>query len=199
MMTLDGAAARLWLQKWRWYQRSAMPWNRVRIHYQLARRGAFAKWPLHGEVLEALRDGRLTIGPQVHFEPGVWLTSQPPGRITIGAGSILNMGVMVAASDHVKIGEHCMFGNGSLVTDANHRFDDPGRPVPWQGFESKGPTIIGDNVWCGVNVVIASGVTIGERCVIGANSVVTHDIPPFSVATGSPARVIKTIEHGPRQ
>ena len=63
-----------------------------------------------------------------------------------------------------------MFANGCFVTDGNHRFDDPDKPVPWQGFTSKGPTRIGDNVWCGANVVITSGVTIGERCVIGANS-----------------------------
>ncbi len=61
--------------------------------------------------------------------------------------------------------------------------------MPWQGFTSKGPTRIGDNVWCGAHVVVTSGVTIGERCVIGANSVVTDDIPPFSIAAGAPARV----------
>jgi acetyltransferase-like isoleucine patch superfamily enzyme len=147
-------------------------------------------------VLEALADGRLSIGPQVHLEPNVWLTSQPPGRITIGGGSFLNLGVMVAAVDHVQIGEHCMLANGCMVTDANHRFDDPERPVPWQGFASKGPTTLGDNVWCGANVVVTSGVSIGERCVIGANSVVTTDIPSFSVAAGSPAQVIKRIEYG---
>ena len=75
-----------------------------------------------------------------------------------------------------------MFANGCFVTDGNHRFDDPDKPVPWQGFTSKGPTRIGDNVWCGANVVITSGVTIGERCVIGANSVVTTDLPPLSIA-----------------
>ena len=67
--------------------------------------------------------------------------------------------------------------------------------MPWQGFTTKGPTRIGDNVWCGANVVVTSGVTIGERCVIGANSVVTTDIPPFSIAAGAPARVIKTITY----
>ena len=70
-----------------------------------------------------------------------------------------------------------MFANGCFVTDGNHRFDDPTEPVPWQGFTTKGPTRIGDNVWCGANVVVTSGVTIGERCVIGANSVVTTDLP----------------------
>ena len=102
---------------------------------------------------------------------------------------------MVAAVELVEIGEHCMFANGCFVTDGNHRFDDPDKPVPWQGFTTKGPTRIGDNVWCGANVVVTSGVTIGERCVIGANSVVTTDIPPFSIAAGAPARVLRTIEY----
>jgi acetyltransferase-like isoleucine patch superfamily enzyme len=107
--------------------------------------------------------------------------------------------VMVAAVELVEIGEHCMFANGCFVTDGNHRFDDPAKPVPWQGFTTKGPTRIGANVWCGANVVITSGVTIGERSVIGANSVVTTDIPPFSIAAGAPARVLKTIEYARRE
>ena len=67
--------------------------------------------------------------------------------------------------------------------------------MPWQGFTTKGPTRVHDNVWCGVNVVITSGVTIGERCVIGANSVITSDIPACSVAAGVPARVLRRIEY----
>jgi acetyltransferase-like isoleucine patch superfamily enzyme len=65
--------------------------------------------------------------------------------------------------------------------------------VTWQGFTTKGPTRIGDNVWCGANVVVTGGVTIGERSVIGANSVVTADVPAGSIAAGSPARVLKAI------
>jgi acetyltransferase-like isoleucine patch superfamily enzyme len=107
----------------------------------------------------------------------------------------LNIGVMVAAADLVEIGEHCMFANGCFITDAEHRFDDSERPVPWQGYTSDGPTRIGDNVWCGANVVITSGVTVGARSVIGANSVVTSDIPPFSIAAGAPARVLRRIEY----
>ena len=70
-----------------------------------------------------------------------------------------------------------MLANGCLVTDGNHRFDDLDNPVPWQGFTTKGPVSIGDNVWLGANVVVTSGVTIGRRAVIGANSVVTEDVP----------------------
>jgi acetyltransferase-like isoleucine patch superfamily enzyme len=187
--------ARLWWQKWRWYQRNTLPWNRFAIHRELAERRAFARWPLHGNVLEALRDGRLEVGEHTLFEPDVWLTISDGGRIRIGGDTYLNIGVMVAAVDLVEIGSHCMFANGCFVTDANHRFDDPDQPITWQGFTSKGPTRIGDNVWCGANVVVTTGVTVGERCVIGANSVVTADIPPFSIAAGIPAKVLRRVEY----
>ena len=193
---MDRADAKLWAQKWRWYERNGLPWNRARIHLAFARRRAFARWPLHGNVLEMLREGRLVLGEHVLLEPGVWLTAMAPGRIVIGAGTFLNLGVQVAAVGLVEIGAHCMFANGCFVTDADHRFDDPRTPVPWQGFTTKGPTRVGDNVWCGANVVITSGVTVGERCVIGANSVVTRDLPARSIAAGSPARVLKTIPSG---
>ena len=160
------------------------------------RRQAFVRWPVHGNVLEMLRQGRLEVGPQALLEPHVWLTGPGSARIRIGGGTFLNIGVMVAALELVEIGQHCMFANGCFVTDSNHRFDDPERPVPWQGFTTRGPTRVEDNVWCGANVVVTSGVTIGERSVIGANSVVTADIPPFSIAAGAPAQVLRRIEYG---
>jgi acetyltransferase-like isoleucine patch superfamily enzyme len=193
---VDPADLRLWAQKWRSYQRSSLPWNRAQIHWELAARRAFCRWPLHGNVLEMLRDGRLEVGANVLLEPGVWLTAPAPGRIRLGEGTFLNLGVQIAAVELVDIGAHCMLANGCFVSDGSHRFDDPRRPVPWQGFTTKGPTRIGDNTWCGAHVVVTSGVTIGERCVIGANSVVTRDLPPFSIAAGVPARVLRTMEPG---
>ena len=190
---MDRSDARLWWVKWRWYQRNALPWNRARIHREFARRRAFAKWPVNGEVLELLRAGRLEIGEGSLLEPGVWITGGDRGRIRIGEGVFLNQGVMIAATDLVEIGDHCMLANGAFVTDADHRHDDPTRPITWQGFTSKGPTRLGDNVWLGANVVVTSGVTIGSRSVIGANSVVTRDIPPGVIAAGAPARVLKEI------
>jgi acetyltransferase-like isoleucine patch superfamily enzyme len=187
-------ALRLWAQKWRWYEHNALPWNRAWIHWELMRREAFARWPLHGNVLEALREGRLEVGAQVLFEPGVWITAPGAACVRIGAGTFLNMGVMVAAQELVEIGDHCMLANGCFVSDASHRYDDLAKPITWQGFESKGPTRIGDNCWLGANVVVTSGVTVGERCVIGANSVVTRDVEPFSIAAGAPAKVICRIE-----
>jgi acetyltransferase-like isoleucine patch superfamily enzyme len=184
--------ARLWWQKWRWYERNSLPWNRARIHREFARRRAFCRWPLHGNVLEAFREGRLELGEQVLFEPGVWITAPGAARVRIGDGTFLNLNVMIAAYELVEIGSHCMLANGCFVSDANHRYDDLTRPVTWQGFTSKGPTRIGDNVWCGAHTVITSGVTIGERAIVGANSVVTTDVAPYSIVAGAPARVIKS-------
>ena len=78
-------SARLWWQKWRWYERNSLPWNRARIHWEFARREAFVRWPVHGNVLEALREGRLEIGANTLLEPGVWITAPDAARVRIGA------------------------------------------------------------------------------------------------------------------
>jgi acetyltransferase-like isoleucine patch superfamily enzyme len=187
--------ARLWAQKWRWYERNSLPWNRARIHMRFARSEAFVRWPVHGNVLEAMREGRLQLGAGTLLEPNVWITAPEQARVKIGKGTFLNLGVMIAAEHLVEIGEHCMLANGCFVSDSSHRYDDPEQPITWQGFQGKGPTRIGDNCWLGSGVVVTSGVTIGERCVIGANSVVTRDIPPFSVAAGAPAKVLRKIDY----
>jgi hypothetical protein len=69
------ADLRLWAQKWRWYAHNSLPWNRARIHWEFARRRAFVRWPIHGNVLEALREGRLEIGEGTLLEPDVWITA----------------------------------------------------------------------------------------------------------------------------
>jgi acetyltransferase-like isoleucine patch superfamily enzyme len=185
---------KLYLQKWRWYERNSLPWRRARIHLHMLRNRAFIRFPIQGNVLEALDDGRLQIGEHTLFEPGCWLTLGEGARLEIGAGSFLNLGCMVAVQHRVTIGDHTMLANHCFVSDADHRFDDPELPVPWQGFSSKGPTSIGSNCWIGANCVVTSGVTVGDRCVVGANSVVTRDLPSGVVAVGAPARVVKEIE-----
>ena len=196
MTRLTREQARLWWQKWRWYEQNSLPWNRARIHSAFAKRSAYCRWPIHGNVLEAITDGRLQLGPQVHTEPNVWITVGPDARAQSGEGTFLNPGVMVGAVDRVELGAHCMFAKWIFTPEGNRLFGYLQRPLPCCGFAPKGPTIIGNNVWAGANVVITSGVTIGERCVIGANSVVTGDLPPFSIAAGAPAKVIRTIEYG---
>lgn len=180
--------------KRRWYERNHRRLRRWRLDRHAARGGFFVRYPVEGEILEALDEGRLTIGAGTLLEPGCWLTLAPEATISIGAGCFLNRNTMLAAHGRIEIGDHTMLANGCFVGDADHRFDDPDTPVTWQGFTSKGPVKIGSNCWLGVNCVITSGVTIGDRCVLGSNSVVTKDVPAASIAAGAPARVIKPIE-----
>jgi len=185
---------RIWWRKRRWYERNRRPLRRLRVARHAARGGFFVRPPFEGELLEALDERRLTIGEGTLLEPGCWLTLAPQATIAIGEGCFLNRNTMLAAQQRIEIGDHVMFANGCFVGDAEHRFDDPGKPITWQGFTSDGPVRIGSNCWFGANCVVTSGVTVGERCVIGANSVLTADVPPGSIAAGAPARVIRPIE-----
>jgi acetyltransferase-like isoleucine patch superfamily enzyme len=190
----DLAGWRLWWMKRRWYERNRRRLRRWRINRHMARAGAFIRYPIEGEVLEALDEGRLVVGEGTLLEPGCWLTLAPRARIEIGRGCFLNRETMLAAIDRIEIGDHVMFANHCFVGDADHRYDDPDKPVTWQGFSSQGPVRIGSNCWFGVGCVVTSGIEIGERSVVGANSVVTEDVPPGVIAAGAPARVIRQIE-----
>ncbi len=160
----------------------------------MARSGAFIRFPVEGEVLEALDSGRLVIGEGTLLEPGCWLTLSSEARIEIGDGCFLNRGTMLAALERVEIGDHVMFANNCFVGDSDHRYDDPSKPVTHQGFAARGPVRIGSSCWFGVNCVVTGGVEIGDRAVIGANSVITQDIPAGVIAAGAPAKVIREIE-----
>ena len=136
---------RMWWTKRRWYDRTHRLRNRWRINRHAARGGFYVRHPIEGEVLEALDDGRLTIGEGTLLEPGCWLTLGPEGRISIGRGCFLNRETMLAAHEAIEIGDHVMFANHCFVGDADHRHDDPEMPITWQGFVARGPVRIGSN------------------------------------------------------
>lgn len=184
----------MWLRKRRWYERTHRLENRWRINRHAARGGFYVRHPIEGEVLEALAEGRLVIGEGTKLEPGCWLTLGPEGRIVIGRGCFLNRETMLAAHELIEIGDHVMLANGCFVGDADHRYDDPELPVTWQGFKPRGPVRIGSSAWLGKGVVVQGGTEIGERCVVGSNSVVTKDLPARTIAAGVPAKVLRDIE-----
>jgi acetyltransferase-like isoleucine patch superfamily enzyme len=190
----DPTGWRLWWLKRRWYERNAGLRRRWRINRHAARGGFYVRFPVEGELLEGLDQGRLRVGDGTLLEPGCWVTMSKAATIEIGQGCFLNRGVMLAANERIEIGDHVMFANGCFVGDSDHRHDDPDVPVTWQGFVSRGPVRIGSNCWFGVNCVVTGGVEIGDRVVIGANSVVTGDIPPGTIAAGAPAKVLREID-----
>ena len=157
---MDPADLKLWAQKWRRYERNSLPWNRARIHLEFARRRAFCRWPVHGNVLELLREGRLELGEHVLLEPGVWLTAPAPGRIGIGGGHVPQPRRpgrrRRAASRSARTACSPTAASSPTATTAS---TIPTGPCRGRASRTKGPTRIGDNVWCGANVVITSGVT----------------------------------------
>jgi len=120
---------------------------------------------------------------------------------SIGDYSYLNRDCMLISG---KIGRFCSIGYGTIIGPNEHPIDNLiTHPVAYDkeykfienknivDFKQKNAPIIEDNVWIGANCIIMKGVAIGEGSIIGANSVVTKDIPAYSIAVGSPAKVIK--------
>lgn len=110
--------------------------------------------------------------------------------MSIGKGTVIGRFAHIVSIDNVAIGERVLIADSVYISDNLHSFDDIEKSVIDQPVSSIGSVKIGDNVWIGEGVSIV-GASIGRNSVVGANSVVTHDIPEYSVAVGSPARVIK--------
>lgn len=111
--------------------------------------------------------------------------------MTIGEGTNIGSYNAIAVCNKIVIGNNVLFGPHIHINDHSHRYQDISKPIMYQPVFSKGPIIIEDESWIGFGSHILSGVTIGKHSVIGANSVVTKSIPPYSVAVGMPAKVIK--------
>lgn len=110
--------------------------------------------------------------------------------LKIGDGVIFGHYNHIIATNSVVIGDNVLTADKVLIADSYHGFEDVTLPIVNQPIKSNDITIIGKDSWIGENVSVIS-CKIGEHCVIGANSVVTSDIPDFSVAVGCPAKVIK--------
>lgn len=146
---------------------------------------------LYGEQFIAIGEGTM-IGPQVTLGAGD-LGGTPPVEvpmIEIGDRVLIGKGSGIVAHRHIVIGDDVFTGHNVYITDANHGYEDVDRPIGPQTAPAR-PVRIGAGSWLGHGAIVLAGVHIGEHVVIGAGSVVTHDIPAYSVAVGNPARVIK--------
>lgn len=118
-------------------------------------------------------------------------------QIIIGDNVAFNNDCHIGCINRVQIGNNVLGASRIYITDHYHGRIEPADlecPPTERRLYSKGPVIIGDNVWIGENVTILPGVTIGENAIIGANTVVSKDIPANAVAAGVPARVIRQLK-----
>lgn len=112
------------------------------------------------------------------------------GVLQICEGTYINYGCSIAAQKLVRIGANCRIGTYAMITDNNFHSLDPEHR---DEMPESAPVILEENVWLGGRVIVLPGVTIGAGSAVGAGSVVTHDIPPRSLAVGVPAKVIRDL------
>ena len=117
----------------------------------------------------------------LHKEPKLIIGN----RVHIGAYAV------ITAANEIRIGNNVLMSERVTILDHIHDYTDNTKAVIDQPIVSKGKIIIEDDCFIGINSAIIGGVKIGKHVVIGANSVVTHDIPEYSVVAGSPAKIIK--------
>ena len=166
-----------------------------------------------GEKVYFFRPGLLkgmeyiSVGDSTGFERGLYLTAwdsyeAKTGKqefspsIEIGSNCYFGSWNHITAIDRVVIGDGCLTGKWVTISDNNHgemSLEDMRKRPPERKLTSKGPVIIGKNVWIGDKATILSGVEIGDGAVIAANAVVTRNVPAYCVVGGVPARIIKQI------
>jgi acetyltransferase-like isoleucine patch superfamily enzyme len=171
------------------------------IKARLSGAESFGRQPLIEGKVKFVPDGRLIIGDRfitAGFPTPVSLLVSPGATLTIGDDVAIAHGSEIEAWHEVRIGDNVMFAPYVSILDDDRHALEPGAPM------YRGPIVIGNNAWLCRNVCVMSGVTIGDGSVIGANSVVTRDIPPGVFAAGAPAKVIRKLElpegwvrHGP--
>ena len=125
-------------------------------------------------------------GKNVNIEKGAVFNH----NLEIGDNSGIGINAILSGSGGIFIGDNVMMGMDVMIITEDHEHGID-KPITEQG-SIKASVVIGDDVWIGSRVIILKGVKIGQSSIIGAGAVVTKDIPPFSVAGGNPARVLKT-------
>jgi acetyltransferase-like isoleucine patch superfamily enzyme len=105
-------------------------------------------------------------------------------KVSIGKGTVINQGCLLYTTGGLVIGENVSISSGVWLVTGTHDINDP------QFVDLYKPIVIGDHVWIGMRATILAGITIGEGAVVMAGAVVTHDVPPYAIVGGIPARVV---------
>ena len=136
----------------------------------------------------------IEIGDNVNILSKIWLDANKiddnSPQIVIGDRTRINRYSTISAVKEVRIGKDVIIGERSYLSDNTHEYENIELPIRDQPIKFNNSVYIGDESWLGANVTIL-GAKVGKHCVIGVNSIVTKDIPDYSVAIGAPAKVIK--------
>lgn len=133
---------------------------------------------------------QVTVGRLAMIRPSGYYGRELGEGFSIGARSNVGAYSYIGCAGFIQIGEDVLMGPRVGLFAENHVFADPRVPIRQQGVSRKG-IVIEDNCWLGTGCIILDGVRVGQGSVVAAGSVVTKDVPPFSVVAGVPARIIK--------
>jgi acetyltransferase-like isoleucine patch superfamily enzyme len=144
--------------------------------------------------------GSVTLERDVNINRGTIVEVDNGSTITVGEHTHIQADCnLYAYAGNIHIGRYVMIAPKCALFPYQHVMDDPTQVMEQQGFVSKGDIVIEDDVWLGTGVKVMDGVRIGRGAVVGAGAVVTRDIPPYTIAAGVPAKVIRTRpEPGPK-
>ena len=136
----------------------------------------------------------INIGKKVHIHKYSWLLGLKTNKVTptlvIHENTYIGRFVHIVCVNKIEVKKNVLISDKVYISDNLHDYRDIRTPIKNQKIITKGEVVIGEQTWLGENVCVI-GASVGKHCVIGANSVVLHDIPDYSVAIGSPAIVIK--------
>lgn len=191
---LRGGDAVRWAERWARDLASVGPASRPARGFAAFGDHSVICWPWDSLVNpQGIRIGSGTIvAPHVVLSTG-WEPDQPGLRddvLVIGDRCLIGRGSSIVAHESIRIDDDVWTGHHVHITDMNHGHADPDAPISQQ-FEDPAPVHIGEGSWLGHGVVVLPGVSIGRHVVVGAGSVVTHDLPDHSVCVGSPARPVR--------
>ena len=156
------------------------------------RAGIDGRAPVTTQLEGAVRTtpgARVTLGPYCRLGRDVLFETQEQGSVELGSHVRVNSGCVIVSYAGVRIGDDCLIGEYVSIRDANHG-TELGQPMRCQEHTAE-LIVIEDDVWIGRGAVILKGVRIGTGAIVGANSVVTRDVPPLTVVAGAPAKTVR--------
>ena len=165
-------------------------WLKVRWRGRLQTDGLCFVCP--GVKFEIGRDAVVTMGRWSWLGHGCKIRAHE-GHVSIGAKSVLGQECTISAFQRISIGRECIIADRVMMIDFDHGMVEVERPIRLQGIYKR-DVRVGHNVWIGYGACVLRGVTVGDNCIVGTNSVLTKAVPENAVVAGVPARVIRMRE-----
>lgn len=154
------------------------------INSGIGRVGTHNKLPIS---IQAEENASIKIGEWADIYGGVQILADKNATIEIGTNTLISLQTKIFAKEKITIGSNCLISWNVQILDSDHHTI----VIDGEQREKNAEVKIGNKVWISTNVTILKGVTIGDNCVIAANSVVTKSFPPGVLIAGNPARILK--------